>query len=766
MALCEDTSKLRTPLNEVCISTDIGCVPLVEGKPECSPQPDQIPLAFDQSTSTLWIFNCSTREWIPFKKFTMCELQSVNLDNIKNICDLLNIGVYYDPGTGCQQGSISLGELAEKILDCIKLETKALAVTSSGDKLKIWVEGLDNLPPFYVKGTNIWTEGGSGTEADPLKVVTYDPICKWPTKTQGQVDAAQTKHLGACLDGEMSRVPFPPKVCELPERNQAQVDASNNKKLIACVNGEGVKVPFPKQPCEFPEVTVEQVEAAADKDFIVCVDGQNSKVGIPDGLLTPICENPQITGSQARSKKNLRLLACDGGNVVLFPLPDEMFQGSYMCVPYLEAPPSGAPAEGTGPIRVDCNDNVWFWICGENRWYQVDIGNHDHPSWDTVKNAIADHCGNIRFHGWSEQDNCFTDFEITPQQLSNLLAECWPVTNIEEVENNNSYTTVVVNNEVKKLPWGTCIYPEISWNDFNRSGSKQLIVCADGKNRKVSYQSEPTIIHGIKSKQRGNVFGCVNMNVNAGGVVYSSMVGQLIYGDMIGGNVENPDFATNPWQPRVSMAQLTVTNPFVSRSLVEITAKIGLSTTVGSISNLRGGQAAMFVFVNQDKTEGVIPSIMNAQATSNKTAQQVANQIARRAASVAAAKSEYDRLAKNYSNVLSNRHTALAWSPNVVFQNDPDGAITFLIGKASAQTILFYNRIDPGETKVYYVHYYLCFEALSSKVVAFHPYCQVEAVIHRHVKGIKYREYLVDDTDKDEEEDEEGVVTPPSGWGD
>lgn len=243
---CQDVAKLRTPLDAVCQSTDIGCVPIVNGKPTCSPQPDELPIAYDKNASTLWLFGCDTREWLAFGKFSICQLSALNLDNIRNICDVLNIAVNYGGSGECVQGTVTLGELAQRILECLQLETKIITIgQGDGNKVKISIDGLP-LDPVYVTGRNIWSEGGSGTEADPLKVATYDPICKWPVKTQAQVDAASTKHLGACLDGQMSRVPYPKteKICDANQITLEQASArGSNLTLVACDNGNTVRIP-------------------------------------------------------------------------------------------------------------------------------------------------------------------------------------------------------------------------------------------------------------------------------------------------------------------------------------------------------------------------------------------------------------------------------------------------------------------------------------------------------------------------------------------
>lgn len=429
---CEDNSKLRTPLPEVCQTTDIGCVPITDGKPGCAPQPDELPIAFDPSTTTLWLFSCKTHEWLEFQKFTMCQLEALNLDNIRDICDALNIGVNYGGSGECKQGTITLRELAERILECLTLETKIITIgEGEGNKVKISIEGLP-LDPVYVTGRNIWSEGGSGTEADPLRIATYDPICKWEIKSQADVDAANTKHLGACLDGKMSRVPFPPKVCELPSRNQAQVDASTSVELIACLDGKGSKIPYPAMPCSYPQITPEEMMAASDKDFIVCVNGQNLKVPVPYNLYEASpCASPLYTIPETQAAGGrITILACDGGQTIRIPIEGSAFfsyntDWKYPCVPQTNGVPVGAPAEGTGPLRMDCDNTLWVWDCEGSGWRNVIDGIQYTTPVDIVA-SIPDPCANLRLKGWDYSNNnvCAKPVNFTLEDLYEAINLC------------------------------------------------------------------------------------------------------------------------------------------------------------------------------------------------------------------------------------------------------------------------------------------------------------------------------------------------------
>lgn len=499
---CEDNSKLRIPLSEVCQTTDIGCVPITNGKPGCNPQPDELPIAFDPSTNTLWLFSCDTREWIAMTKFQMCQLSALNLDNIRNICDILNIGVYFDAGSGCQQGTVTLGELAEKILECLKLETKIITIgQGDGNKVKISIDGLP-LDPVYVTGNNIWSEGGSGTESDPLVVATYDPICKWPIKNQNEVDAVSTKHLGACLDGEMARVPYPPKPCEYPQKTQEEVDAAASKNLIACVDGEAVKVPYPKyQP--------------------------------------PVCEADQLTLEQAKAKgSGLTIVGCDNGNTVRIPVSQSgFFDRDYICVPTVTASPQGAPIEGTGPLRVGCNGELYVWLCEENRWEEVRFNMNSLST--LTPSAVSDLCNNFRMMGWYSNtggDPCVQQVKLTLKQLGQILRECNVTDSIRVLASDAYYKHCVILHNVNSgtvyrgrdksiimnggevvevLVYGTPFYMTINArNDFSSGIDGLLSVNVRGMLNSI--QNHPVSINMVVSDKLDITFAHVNYETSEG----------------------------------------------------------------------------------------------------------------------------------------------------------------------------------------------------------------------------------------------------------
>lgn len=475
---CEDNSKLRTPLHEVCFSSDIGCVPIVDGKPDCEPMPDELPFAFDPRTTTLWLFNCRTRKWISFQKFRLCnDLVEVNLENLNNICDILRIPVFFNSGNECQEGWITLQDLVEQIKKCLQLKWQALCVDV--DTLKISIKGLEgSLPPWYVRFENLWPVCGKGTEDDPVVIQTYDPLCKWPVKTVDDIHNATTKHLGACLDDKMVRVPFPPRPCEFPQLteeevaavptsekkliacvqgeeakvpyppmpcefpqlSQSQVDAvsKTEKSLIACVEGNNVKVPFPPTPCEFPQYEQSQIEQASDVDMIFCVDGNNVKVPIPPNFFGPRpCEFPQYVRSQVEAGQDVDIIFCIDGKDVKVPIPPAFFTPEYLCVPEVVDKPTAPPAEGTGPLRVDCNGTIWIWVCETQIWIPFYTGPQGTP-YNEVKDEITDPCVDIRFKGWRDtlSNPCVEPVIFNTVELAKLFNYCYE-TNKTEIDITN-----------------------------------------------------------------------------------------------------------------------------------------------------------------------------------------------------------------------------------------------------------------------------------------------------------------------------------------
>lgn len=399
---CQDNSRLKVPLPELCRTADIGCVPVTDGKPDCPPESDQLPFSYDPNTKTLWIFECKSRQWVSFGKFSLGELQEVNLDNIRNICSLLNIPVFYNPGSGTIEGSMPLGEFAKKLMECVALKQK-VAILSDGT-VSFSVDGLDSLDPIYVKYENL-TVTGKGTQADPLVIKASAPvaptptICALPEKTQAQLEAATKATLGACLDNENVRVPYPEQPKNYTIATQDNVDTANSRFLVGVINGQHRRIPFPPEACEYDTVTVDAATKANQADIIACVNGKEVKFSLKDLL-------DLIKG-------------------------DDVADLNYSCVPVATGTPSGAPDPKVGPLMLDADGkSLWVWSCGDRRWIKISGGAttaDDTPhaaNWSSVADSVSNKCTGVTWDAWYADGSTLKPTRLTSQELGTILKSC------------------------------------------------------------------------------------------------------------------------------------------------------------------------------------------------------------------------------------------------------------------------------------------------------------------------------------------------------
>lgn len=516
---CQDNSRLKVPLPELCKTTDIGCVPMTSGKPDCPPEADQLPLAYDKNSQTLWLFDCESRQWMPFSKFTLAELQEVSLDNIRNICELLKIPVYYNPGGGTVQGSMPLAEFGKELLKCQSLEGK-VAVLPNG-LTSFTIQGLDSLEPFYVRWENL-TVSGDGTSSSPLVVKGQDPITKWPKKTEADVDNAVQPMLAANLDGEMVQVPYPKKPCAYPKLTKAQVEAANEVLLIGCVDEANVKIPypdqpqdydsltddqvddlppgtgkwliavidgkvyripFPKEPCEYDRATsTELVTGMADiiaclngkkvkiplsdlatgidasmegvctydratsaelmagtADVIACLDGKRVRVPLADLTRavegtseTSGCTLPFATLAELNESKRATIAMCVDGVMRQVVVDDTLWNGlEWPDIPIVRDIPTGPPAPGTGPFRIDCDGHLWIWDAAAQDWFKFggsDAPDNTVPWYSSISGNVTAPCSDVLVRGYyldkTDQRAGYKPTKFNMTQLANALDNC------------------------------------------------------------------------------------------------------------------------------------------------------------------------------------------------------------------------------------------------------------------------------------------------------------------------------------------------------
>lgn len=175
---CQDNSRLKVPLPEACRTADIGCVPISNGKPKCPPEPDQLPLAYDPNSKTIWIFDCDSRDWNAYTRFSLSELGEVSLDNFRDVCNMLKVPVFYNPGTGTIEGHMTLADFGEKLKECLNLPgTDSKSVVKAGSNVNVTSSTSGSTTTYVVSAT------GGGDEDSKTVIEAGDNITLTSSKS-------------------------------------------------------------------------------------------------------------------------------------------------------------------------------------------------------------------------------------------------------------------------------------------------------------------------------------------------------------------------------------------------------------------------------------------------------------------------------------------------------------------------------------------------------------------------------------------------------
>lgn len=132
MSVCgPNTGRLLTNLPPSApVNINIDCVPTVSGQPTYTPQPDQLPFAFDPATGILWIHQCPNT-WFPFN-YSLCALTPAQITGLANPCQTINVPITYDRGQGCEVGVVPLQDFSAEVAACLNLGTGGPISVASG----------------------------------------------------------------------------------------------------------------------------------------------------------------------------------------------------------------------------------------------------------------------------------------------------------------------------------------------------------------------------------------------------------------------------------------------------------------------------------------------------------------------------------------------------------------------------------------------------------------------------------------------------------
>lgn len=152
MTLCPDNQQ---PVLGQCPpgqAIDIDCVPQTNGQPNYTPAPDQVPFAYDSATGVLWIHVCPD-SWVPFQT-GLCALPSADITSVANPCTSVNIPVTFDNAGVCDQGTVTLGNLAAEIALCLGLgNPPPSTIVLSGTDITVSSNTVNNTTTYTIDYT-------------------------------------------------------------------------------------------------------------------------------------------------------------------------------------------------------------------------------------------------------------------------------------------------------------------------------------------------------------------------------------------------------------------------------------------------------------------------------------------------------------------------------------------------------------------------------------------------------------------------------------
>ena len=131
---------------------DIDCVPTTNGQPTYTPAPDQVPFAYDPTTGVLWIHVCPNM-WTPFQT-GLCRLTPANISSVANPCTSINIPITFDNAGVCNEGTLTLGNLAAEIGICLGIgNPPSQTIVIGGTDITVTSNTVNNVTTYSVNYT-------------------------------------------------------------------------------------------------------------------------------------------------------------------------------------------------------------------------------------------------------------------------------------------------------------------------------------------------------------------------------------------------------------------------------------------------------------------------------------------------------------------------------------------------------------------------------------------------------------------------------------
>jgi len=101
---------------------DISCIPTsTTAPPEWQPEPDQLPFAVykDCDGSKKLYYHTCDHDWLYVDLSSLCDLEPLEINNINDLCELLQIPLRLDANGCCNTGTLTLNEFVDQFLKCL-----------------------------------------------------------------------------------------------------------------------------------------------------------------------------------------------------------------------------------------------------------------------------------------------------------------------------------------------------------------------------------------------------------------------------------------------------------------------------------------------------------------------------------------------------------------------------------------------------------------------------------------------------------------------
>lgn len=281
----------------------------------------------------------------------------------------------------------------------------------------IEIPGLDSScerDPCDLPSTGTLADGDQvkvcGPTGEELKTLVIADPCE--LVQDGELEAGDA--LSVCgPTGQVSKTFPDPNACDSEGRLGDLLPGEN---VRICVNGQTEYRSYnPQDLCAASSLG----ELEEGDEIIVCAEGGGTAKKTAPSSYDP-CGAPQ--GGALLDGDEIKVCTPAGEVTRTFTVPPPSTGDVLSCIPIVIGEPSGPPAEGTGPLRLDCDNNLWVWACDSGTWTKTKASFGDLEALDP--DTVTDICNQLKLPVSFTEGDCEMTRNITLNELSEEIQGC------------------------------------------------------------------------------------------------------------------------------------------------------------------------------------------------------------------------------------------------------------------------------------------------------------------------------------------------------